>query len=72
VSYTNGKFKPRHVAKGVVNTNGSLIGTCCSFDPDTHEEIRQLAIKNGVSFAEQVRCLVEWGLQEQTDVDNRS
>ncbi|KKN17941.1 hypothetical protein LCGC14_0960870 [marine sediment metagenome] len=33
------------------------------FDPETFEEIRRRAIKEGTSFAEQVRILVEWGLE---------
>lgn len=33
------------------------------FDPDTFEQIRQRAIAEKTSFAEQVRRLVEWGLE---------
>lgn len=34
------------------------------FDHETHETIRALAIKNGTGFSEQVRLLVEWGLEQ--------
>ncbi len=33
------------------------------FDSPTFEEIRQRAVKEKTSFAEQVRLLVEWGLE---------
>ena len=33
------------------------------FDSETFDEIRKRAIKEGTSFAEQVRILVEWGLE---------
>lgn len=34
-----------------------------STDPDTFNAIRDLAIKNNTSFSEQLRLLVEWGLE---------
>lgn len=34
-----------------------------SFDDETFSEIRQRAVQRGTSFAEQVRQLVEWGLE---------
>ena len=37
--------------------------TMIAFDDDQFEEIRQRAIKEQTSFAAQVRCLVEWGLE---------
>lgn len=33
------------------------------FEPDTFETIRKRATKSRVSFAEEVRTLVEWGLE---------
>lgn len=39
----------------------------CSFDDITHEEIRQLALAEGCSFASKVRDLVEWGLMAVKD-----
>ena len=37
-----------------------------AFDDETFEEIRQLAVENGTSFAEQIRLLVEFGLEGGT------
>lgn len=34
-----------------------------SFSQETFEVIRERALKEGGSFAEQVRTLVEWGLE---------
>lgn len=34
-----------------------------SFDEETFEEVRGLALKAGTSFAEQARLLVEFGLE---------
>lgn len=53
--------------------HGSLRGQAsgrrivCIFPDDTFEEIRAIAIEEGTSFAEQVRTLVEWGLEERKD-----
>lgn len=33
------------------------------FDVDTFDQVKALALKDGVSFAEKVRQLVEWGLE---------
>ena len=54
--------KPENVAKGTCRTSGGLIKTVCAFDEDTHEYIRNRAIKYNTSFAEQVRLLVEFGI----------
>jgi hypothetical protein len=35
-----------------------------AFDEQTFQEIRMLAIERQTSFAEQVRLLVEWGLEQ--------
>lgn len=51
-------------AIGVVNpARPNQTQTVCSFDHETFATVRALAIKNGTSFAEQVRLLVEWGLE---------
>jgi hypothetical protein len=39
-----------------------MVSVVIRLDEDTHEEIRARAKKEGTSFAEQVRLLVEWGL----------
>lgn len=51
----------REPSRGVLHR--CRLVTCCSFDPDTHAEIRARAIRERTSFAEQVRLLVEWGLE---------
>ena len=37
--------------------------TVVRFDRETFEQVRALAIRDGVSFSEKVRQLVEWGLE---------
>lgn len=51
------------VAEGL--TVGPYKKTAVLFERETHETIRALAIKHGTSFAEQVRTLVEWGLEHE-------
>lgn len=41
----------------------------CLFDDQTFEEVRARALAEKTSFAEQVRCLVEWGLMEKNEVE---
>lgn len=47
--------------------NGNLARTqqrcVIGFDPETFNVIRDRAIREKTSFAEQVRILVEWGLE---------
>ena len=43
------------------------IKTCVSLDPEMHAEIRARAVAHGTSFAEQVRLLCEWGLEDTKD-----
>lgn len=51
-------------AIGVINPKRpNLTQTVVGFDHDTFAIIRALAVKNGTSFAETVRLLVEWGLE---------
>lgn len=42
----------------------SRVQVVCAFDQDTFREIRERALAQGTSFAEQVRLLVEWGLMD--------
>jgi len=37
------------------------------FDRDTFDQVRALAVKEGTSFSEQVRRLIEWGLEVASD-----
>ena len=34
-----------------------------TFDDDQHEEIRQRAIEDGISFTKMATLLIEWGLE---------
>lgn len=43
-----------------------LLRIVCAFDEETFAQIRGRAVKEQTSFAEQVRQLVEWGLEEAT------
>lgn len=51
------------LARGCRSGPKGMLKSVCLFDEDTHDLIRSLAAKHGVSFAEQVRILVEWGLE---------
>jgi len=53
----------RHVALGVEKRRGYR-RIVIEFDDEMFWHIRALAEKEGTSFAEQVRTLCEWGLQE--------
>lgn len=55
------KRKINCVAKGTKQCNKRHIAI--AFDVDVFNEIRSRAQKEGTSFAEQVRLLVEWGLE---------
>lgn len=54
----------RNTAIGSVDPAGRLT-VACRFDEELFEEIRGMAVANGVAFAEQVRRLVRCGLQTQ-------
>ncbi|OWJ67423.1 hypothetical protein [Inquilinus limosus] len=49
---------------GYRRTPDSATRIVVSFDRDTFEQIRQRAERERTSFAEQVRTLVEWGLED--------
>lgn len=55
----------RPIARGC--RHKGRLGFICYFDDDTAEQIRARAIGYGTSFAEQVRLLVEWGLEDAKD-----
>lgn len=57
------KLRGGRVAKG--SMRWGMPRCVVAFDEDTFAEIRALAIKNKTSFAQTVRELVEWGLEEQ-------
>ena len=54
-------------ASGMVYHKHIKVG--CQFDPQTFAEIRARAVRAQTSFAEQVRLLVEWGLEACKDSD---
>ena len=54
------------VARGVPDPRQpSRLQIVVAFDPDTFAEIRERAIRGQTSFAEQVRMLVDWGLETE-------
>lgn len=56
--------KQRPVAKGVKDPRfPEHTQIVVRFDDETFEQIRQRAIANNTFFSEQVRLLVEWGLE---------
>lgn len=55
----------RPVARGVRKNPGCL-QCVVELDDDTFETVRQRAIKQSTSFGEQVRILIEWGLEAET------
>jgi hypothetical protein len=58
----NRAIAPANVAKGVRHGPNDM-RIVVSFDDETFAVIRKRAIQRGTSFAEQVRQLVEWGLE---------
>jgi hypothetical protein len=53
--------KVEHIANG--GKFGEQLRINCLFDPDTFEELKQRAYKEKTSMAEQIRLMVEWGLE---------
>lgn len=52
------------VARGQ-SRKGNNLGANVVFDPETFMQIRNSAIKQGISFAERVRDLCEIGLEQE-------
>lgn len=42
---------------------GNHVKVVCAFDEEMFQAVRALAVKHRTSVAEQVRTLVEWGLE---------
>ena len=61
--------KPQHVAEGSTVARSGCRKTVCIFDPEMHATLRRMAIENNVSFAEQVRTVVTWGLDSAKKVE---
>ena len=53
--------KRRIPAKGV--RKGCNVGLVVRLDDETFDTIRERAVKHGTSVAEQIRLLIEWGLE---------
>lgn len=62
-----GYNKPPRPAKGIRPAPDRLLKIGCRFDEDTFKQISERAQQNGTSFSEQVRILVEWGLEAQNE-----
>ena len=61
----------RRAARGVKRTEGSGLRVVITFDPETFEQVRNRADRLETSFAEQIRTLVEWGLEADGEDDGR-
>lgn len=57
-----GQQMPKGVAKGVLLANGQR-QVVIKMDQDQFDEVRELAAREGTSLAEQLRNLIEWGLE---------
>jgi acylphosphatase len=57
--------------RGKAYPDGS-VRIVASFDEETFAEVRALAVKEGTSFAEQIRQLVEEALLERADMGKTS
>jgi len=51
---------------GVGHIQGGHVKMVCAIDPDTFAQIRALAVKRKTSLAEQIRILIEFGLESET------
>lgn len=56
--------KQRNLGSGFRRCN--MLRHVCQFDEETFEQIKAMARKKGTSIAEQIRLLVEWGLEAET------
>ena len=51
------------VKRGGTRVDREMPRIVVAFPAETFEEVRARAVKHNTSFAEQVRLLVEWGLE---------
>lgn len=69
----NYRVAPDRVAKGTPDPfNPGRIQVVCTFDPETFAQIRARAVAERTSFIEQVRLLVEWGLEAEQNAEKMS
>lgn len=60
------KIRKKTVAKGCIDpTRPGQLKFQMYLDEETFSQVRGRAIKNNTSFAEEVRTLVEWGLEAE-------
>lgn len=57
---TERRYQPERIGRGL--EHGLCKRIVVSFDDETFDLIRDRAMRQGTSFAAQVRDLVEWGL----------
>jgi hypothetical protein len=62
-----GTLMPEGPGRGTHKRNGRMITV--QFDHDTFNQLRNRAIAEKTSFSEQVRLLVEWGLESVAATD---
>lgn len=60
-------YKRNEPAKGC--PEGYMIKTVCLFDDETHAEVRTMAERKNTSFAEQVRILVDMGIETMKEIE---
>jgi hypothetical protein len=61
-----GHTQKRPIAKGSRKADGRL-GVVCYLDEDTFATIRARAEAQKTSFGEQIRTLIEWGLEAEDE-----
>lgn len=59
-----GPQRRKEPGRGHRGKGRSYVATAVRFDEETFERIRGLAIEAQTGIAEQIRLLVEWGLEE--------
>jgi len=61
----------RQPAQGYDHRSPAVKRVATSYDSETFEEVRKLALQQKTSFAEQIRQLVEYGLEVLKDGEGR-
>ena len=57
------------IGRGDGRSHGDLRRIVVAFGQETFDEIRERAIQQKTSFAEQIRLLVEWGLEAENGLN---
>lgn len=65
--WPEGRQRPDGLARGVAR--GGRRQCVIKMDQDQFEEVRALAEAEGISMAQQLRLLIEWGLEAASDPD---